>query len=666
MRRYNFILGITVLFALSCTTESTPTYQLTTFVEPAEAGLVSPSSAEAEEGESVTISANANDRWVFQRWSGDHSGSENPSSVLMDSDKQVTALFVKKDYPLNITVEGEGTVGERVVQAKSTHYQHGTVVELTANPAEGWAFANWSGDVESDERIVEVTVEEDTNVTVIFERINYPLTIKIEGEGSVDENVIQAKSTDYPYGTIVELTANPAESWSFSNWSGDVVSTERVIEVKVEDAINVTVRFEKSFYLHSNGVTIMCPHADIGDTGTFFGVTYTKRTRDQITPENASTTCTSGITDMSILFYEAESFNKAIGGWDVSSVTDMRSMFYGAESFNQDIGSWDVSAVTNMRSMFSNTYNFNQNIGNWDISSVTNMGSMFNRARSFNQDIGSWDVSSVTDMRSMFNNANNFNQDIANWDVSSVTYIGAMFYGAESFNKDIGGWDVSSVTDMRSMFNDARRFNQDIGNWDVSSVTNMRLMFNNAYNFNQDIGNWDVSSVTDMYMMFSLALSFNQDIGNWDVSSVTDMSWMFNYARRFNQDLSRWCVYRISSEQDHFSVDSPLSEQNRPVWGTCPGTPQPIALKSPENTAADSSVMTTLTCEKDSDATVYQLQVFEGPNSMIIDIQTSATSFEISDALNSGTTFYWKVRGINEDQQNVGEWSSLWSFTTAE
>src|SRR5690625_7791129 len=95
MRRYNFILGITVLFALSCTTESTPTYQLTTFVEPAEAGLVSPSSAEAEEGESVTISANANDRWVFQRWSGDHSGSENHSSVLMDSDKQVTALFVK-------------------------------------------------------------------------------------------------------------------------------------------------------------------------------------------------------------------------------------------------------------------------------------------------------------------------------------------------------------------------------------------------------------------------------------------------------------------------------------------------------------------------------------------------------------------------------------------
>lgn len=42
----------------------------------------------------------------------------------------------------------------------------------------------------------------------------------------------------------------------------------------------------------------MCPDASFGDTGVVDEVTYTKRIREQITVENASTTCTSGITDM--------------------------------------------------------------------------------------------------------------------------------------------------------------------------------------------------------------------------------------------------------------------------------------------------------------------------------------------------------------------------------
>jgi hypothetical protein len=44
---------------------------------------------------------------------------------------------------------------------------------------------------------------------------------------------------------------------------------------------------------------------------------------------------------------------------------------------------------------------------------------------------------------------------------------------------------------------------------------------------------------------------------------------MFTYATSFNQDLSTWCVTNISSEPSDFSFDSPLSESNKPVWGTC-------------------------------------------------------------------------------------------------
>ena len=307
-----------------------------------------------------------------------------------------------------------------------------------------------------------------------------------------------------------------------------------------------------NFYLNANGVTCMCPNAAIGETGEVNGITYTKRTREQITPANASTTCTSGITDMSDLFEHEESFNGDISTWDTSNVTSMDRMFWDANAFNQDIGNWDVSNVTSMVGMFAEAESFNQDIGNWDVGNVTDMRAMFYDADSFNQDIGNWDVSSVTSMYSMFYDAGSFNQDIGNWDVSNVTDMDYMFSWAESFNQDIGNWDVSNVTTMEMMFQYAASFNQPIGNWNVSNVTNMGVMFWEANSFNQDIGNWDVSSVTDMNYMFSNASSFNQDIGDWDVSSVYNMNGMFIDAMSFNQDLGNWDVSNVHNMYEMF------------------------------------------------------------------------------------------------------------------
>ena len=290
----------------------------------------------------------------------------------------------------------------------------------------------------------------------------------------------------------------------------------------------------------------MCPDAAIGDTGVVNGITYTKRTKQQITYDNASKTCTSGITNMKNLFFTDvdthSNFNQDISSWDTSNVTSMEQMFVNANSFNQPIGNWDVSNVTNMIGLFSNAFAFNQPIGSWDVSKVTNMGYMFSGAKSFNQDIGSWDVSNVTDMRHMLLDANSFNQDIGSWNVSNVTDMGFMFTRAGRFNQDIGSWNVSNVTDMQLMFTSAGRFNQDIGSWNVSNVTDMAHMFNKAEAFNQPIGSWNVSNVTDMSSMFYFAKAFNQDIGSWDVSKVTDMGSMFENAESFNQDISSWKI----------------------------------------------------------------------------------------------------------------------------
>ncbi len=133
---------------------------------------------------------------------------------------------------------------------------------------------------------------------------------------------------------------------------------------------------------------------------------------------------------------------------------------------------WNVSAVTSLYRLIvqiSCKETFNEAIGAWDVSSVTTMEGMFGDAHAFNQRLD-WDVSSVTNMEYMFNSAYDFNQPLE-WDVSSVTSMTFMFYDAHSFNHPLI-WDTNAVTNMQFMFYNARAFNQRL-DWHVFAVTNM-------------------------------------------------------------------------------------------------------------------------------------------------------------------------------------------------
>ena len=89
--------------------------------------------------------------------------------------------------------------------------------------------------------------------------------------------------------------------------------------------------------------------------------------------------------------------------------------------------------------------------------------------------------------------------------------------------------------------------------------------------------------VTSMQNLFSGKANFNSDIGFWDTSNITNMDRMFENASSFNQNISGWCVSNINSEPTNFLFNSALTEDNKPVWGTCPNgsvdtTPPVISL----------------------------------------------------------------------------------------
>ena len=69
------------------------TYTLNTTVVPAGAGSVLGGGSYAD-GETATIQAVPASGWLFQDWSGDVTGNQNPATVVMDMSKSVTANFM--------------------------------------------------------------------------------------------------------------------------------------------------------------------------------------------------------------------------------------------------------------------------------------------------------------------------------------------------------------------------------------------------------------------------------------------------------------------------------------------------------------------------------------------------------------------------------------------
>lgn len=249
MRLTSVFAVLSILLLISCSSNDPETYNLSVSAIPQEAGSVTPENGEFEEGREIEISATANNGWRFDRWQGDLESESNPTVITLDSDKDIAALFVKREYPLTIETTGEGEVSERVLTEKTTDYESGTVVELTAEPANGWAFARWEGDLESTENPEVVTIESPTTITAVFSRVEYPLTINVVGNGTVEEEIITSKVTDYESGTEVQLTAIPEDEYLFSDWTGDIEGNENPATITIDGPKTVTATFLRTFKL---------------------------------------------------------------------------------------------------------------------------------------------------------------------------------------------------------------------------------------------------------------------------------------------------------------------------------------------------------------------------------------------------------------------------------
>lgn len=263
-----------------------------------------------------------------------------------------------------------------------------------------------------------IQIKDFNEVTSNFKSISDLLKVEIEGDGAVD--IDQEAFEDNPSRRNVTIHPIPQDGWRFTGWKGDVKDDNEMLYLTIGKELSLIAEFEKVFYLHENGVTIMCPQSQVGEKGIVDGIEYEAVDRELLNEriaEEADLTkvCVSLVTDMYELFYGTD-FNQAIGHWDVSNVTNMSEMF-SSTNFNHTVARRDVSKVKYMAGMFSGTP-FDQPIGDWDVSQVTDMGCMFCGSR-FNQPIGDWEVKKINNMTGMFGYSD-FNQPINEWCVPNI------------------------------------------------------------------------------------------------------------------------------------------------------------------------------------------------------------------------------------------------------
>ena len=122
----------------------------------------------------VTVTANPEAGWGFKEWAGDKTGTATPTSLLVDTHKQVTAVFAQVE--LTVDKEGEGTVaitppgGAQTLPYIETYGIYSSI-GLGATPACGWIFDHWDGNTpegKDEDNPLVLPMDEDKVLSAVF------------------------------------------------------------------------------------------------------------------------------------------------------------------------------------------------------------------------------------------------------------------------------------------------------------------------------------------------------------------------------------------------------------------------------------------------------------------------------------------------------------------
>ena len=173
---------------------------------PADGGIVRPASGTYDAGSTVTFTVTPANGYRFLNWGGDASGSANPLNLPINTNKILTANFIKQ-YTLSIS--GDPNAG--TVSQSGGIYDAGTTINLAATPVFPYDYNSWAGTDNNNVNPTIVTMNANKQITVNYIKEIAGKTI------NVDQNVNGAGNT-----SVVVIALNQGEWVQIELSSGGV------------------------------------------------------------------------------------------------------------------------------------------------------------------------------------------------------------------------------------------------------------------------------------------------------------------------------------------------------------------------------------------------------------------------------------------------------------
>ncbi len=214
------------------------TYSYTLTINTVGSGTVSksPDKTTYNPGEVVTLTANPAVGWSFSAWSGDLTGSTNPTTITMNNNKTVTAAFIIQTFTITASAGANGSISPSGAIVKN----YGTSQLFTATASTGYEVDKWSvdgGDVQTggaDYTLSNITAAH--TVAVTFKILTYTISGKVTINGLAFDGVTMNGLPNNPItsgGGLYSAAVN-------YGWSGTVTPTKAGYTFTPKTYTNVT------------------------------------------------------------------------------------------------------------------------------------------------------------------------------------------------------------------------------------------------------------------------------------------------------------------------------------------------------------------------------------------------------------------------------------------
>ena len=179
-------------------------------VQPAN-GSVAASATSTTAGTTVKLTANPAEGYTLDYFTLDGARINGDTFIMPARNVEVSAVFTANAYSITVVQPTGGSVA-----ASATSATAGTTVKLTASPAEGYTLDYFTLDGERINGNTFIMPTRNVEVSAVFTANAYSITVVQPAGGSV-----AASATSATAGTIVRLTASPAEGYTLDYFTLD-------------------------------------------------------------------------------------------------------------------------------------------------------------------------------------------------------------------------------------------------------------------------------------------------------------------------------------------------------------------------------------------------------------------------------------------------------------